>query len=210
MFYVITLGFDEKFALRALTRRGLKNSDEVLVIIPTPIDNRAETAYRQLSDILVRIFQYNRITRLEVNPRNFLECLIDIIKVFVTRSNEKFVLVLSGGFRALILEVLMAASMLGLDAEIELDLEDYSSTLIFPLRWFTPLKLEEEDIEILRYINNLTTLSKLSKELRYSKSTIWRRVKKLEEQGIVKYSERKVYLTELGRIALLITNLKKL
>lgn len=208
LIYLITLGFDEKFALRALIRRGLGHDDEVLAVMARPSDERAEKAYRQLTEILRRIFQHKRTSRIDIDPRDFPHCLKDLIEALAPSIKEKHVLVLSGGFRALILETLLAATMLNLQAEVEVEFEDSSTTITFPLKWVTPLNLEDDELNILKYAANTPTLSGLTKEVGLSKSTVWRKIKKLQELGILNYNGKEVSPTELGNLALLIAQLK--
>ncbi|MCX7999742.1 MAG: CRISPR-associated CARF protein Csa3 [Leptospiraceae bacterium] len=204
MIYVITMGFDEKFALRAVTRRGLKSDDEILVVMAKPTDERAERAFQHFSEILSRVFRDIKISRVEVDPRN-LTVLKDLAQVLSPYERERFIFILSGGFRALIIETLLVATFLKLNAEVEIDLEDYSATITFPLKWNRPIELTKVELEILSNIDKgIMTIPNISKNTKVSKATIWRKVKKLEKEGFL-IAEKNIYrLTELGLVAKLV------
>lgn len=201
MIFVITMGFDEKFALRAVTRKGLKSGDEILVVMSKPTDERAERAFQHFSEILSKVFQDIKISRLDVDPRN-LKSLNDLAQAFSLHKKEKFTFILSGGFRALIIETLLVATLLNLSAEVEIDLEDSSATVTFPLKWNRPIELTKIEREILTNIENgITTIPNLARNMKISKATIWRKVKKLEREGFL-VAEKTIYrLTELGAVA---------
>jgi hypothetical protein len=42
MIIVVTIGFEEKFALRAVTRRGATENDEIVVLMAKDGDERSE------------------------------------------------------------------------------------------------------------------------------------------------------------------------
>ncbi|MEM3871807.1 MAG: CRISPR-associated CARF protein Csa3 [Nitrososphaeria archaeon] len=202
MILVITLGFDEKFALRSVARRGLRSDDEVLIILPKPVDERAEKAYVHFSEILSKMFQNLKIIRFEVDCRNFLDSLVELVKVFREKMGEKFVFCLSGGFRALILEVLLAANFLGLDGDVEVEFEDSSSVISFPLRWCKNVVLDDVGKRILVGVRDgVDTVSGLVRFTGLSKVTVWRKVRTLESGGFLERRGKVYALTGLGLIA---------
>lgn len=202
MIFVITLGFDEKFALRTIARRGLRGDDEVLVILPKPVEERVERAYMHFNEILSRMFQGLRISRFEVDARSFLDCLVMLVNVFKLGRDKRFVFCLSGGFRALILEVLLAASFLGLDGDVEVEFEDSSSIISFPLRWCKPIVLDDVERKVLSCVRDgVDTVSGLVKATNLSKVTVWRKVRALESGGFLERRGKVYVLTGLGLIA---------
>ncbi|MEM1985315.1 MAG: CRISPR-associated CARF protein Csa3 [Nitrososphaeria archaeon] len=202
MILVITLGFDEKFALRSVARRGLRGDDEIFVILPKPVDERAERAYMHFSEILSRMFQNLKIIRFEVDCRNFLGSLVDLINAFKERKMDRFVFCLSGGFRALILEVLLAANFLGLDGDVEIEFEDSSSVVSFPLRWCRRLILDDVEKKVLVGVRDgVGTVSDLVRVTGLSKVTVWRKVRALESGGFLERRGKVYVLTGLGLIA---------
>ncbi|MCX8188221.1 MAG: CRISPR-associated CARF protein Csa3 [Nitrososphaeria archaeon] len=203
MIFVITLGFDEKFALRSVARRGLKGDDEVWVILPKPVDERAERAYMHFNEILFKMFQNLKIFRFEVDCRNFLDSLLELLNIFNKNRDERFVFCLSGGFRALILEVLLAANFLNLDGDVEVEFEDSSSVVSFPLKWCRNIVLDDIEKKVLAGVRDgVGTVSGLVRATGLSKVTVWRKVRGLELRGFLERRGRVYALTGLGLIAL--------
>ncbi len=206
MIYVITLGFDEKFALRAIARRGLKEGDSVWVILSQPVDERAERAFNHLSEILNKMFNNLEIKHFKIEPRDLVQALLKLCEIFNTRKNDKFILILSGGFRALIIETMLTATLLKLNAEIDIEFEDSSSIISFPLKMNQPIEINDIEKRILKELKeNPLTLSKLVVKTGLNKTTLWRIVKRLVESGYLKVDKNTYSLTELGVIAVSIS-----
>jgi len=197
MIIVITLGFDEKFALRAITRRGLKPEDEVLIVMPKPSDERAERAFQNFTNILEKAFQKPKITRINIEARKLDEAFSTLFQEFLKRRSFKFVINLSGGLRALITEVLISALILKIYGEVEIELEDFSGLISFPLEILHSLNLDEVDKVLLSSIEGEENFSTISRKLNISKTTVWRRTKNLQKLGIIKQNH-KISLTKLG------------
>lgn len=209
MIIVTTLGFDEKFALRAIGRRGLKPDDEVIVFIPKPTDERVERAFQNFDGILKKAFQNPKISKVYIEVGDFNKALQEIIKAFIEKRESNFLINLSGGLRALILETFISTLLLNLNAEIEIEFEDFSGLISFPLKICYPFTLDKKDLKILNILkNNTYDLSKISKETGISKTTVWRRLKKLQERNIIKIDEKKYSLTEFGHLIRMFNFLK--
>ncbi|MEM2178968.1 MAG: CRISPR-associated CARF protein Csa3 [Candidatus Methanomethylicaceae archaeon] len=201
MIIVTTLGFDEKFALRAISRRGLKPDDEVIVLMPKPTDERVERAFQNFDEILKKAFQNPKISKVYVEVKDFNKALQEIIKAFIEKRNSKFLINLSGGLKVLILETFISFLLLNPNADIEIEFEDFSGLISFPLKICYPLILDKKDLKILNVLkNNPCDLSRISKETGISKTTVWRRLKKLQERNFIKIDERKYSLTEFGHL----------
>jgi CRISPR-associated protein Csa3 len=204
MIIVVTLGFDEKFALRAVSRRGLRPEDEVVILIPKPTDERVGRALQNFEEILRKAFQNPKISKVYVEVRDFNKALQEIIKAFIKRKESHFLINLSGGLRILILETFISTLLLNLDAEIEIEIEDFSGLISFPLKISYPFALDKKDVKILNVLKiNQSDLSKIAKEIGISKTTVWRRLRKLQERNLIKTDGKKYSLTEFGLLALM-------
>jgi CRISPR-associated protein Csa3 len=197
MIIIITLGFDEKFALRAITRRGLKPEDEILIVMSKPFDERAEKAFQNFTNILEKAFQKPKITRINVEAKKLDEAISTLLQEFLKRREVKFVINLSGGLRALITEVLISALILKINGEVEVELEDSSGLISFPLEILYSLNLDEVDKVLLNSIKGEENFSTISRKLNISKTTVWRRIKRLQKLGVIKQNH-KISLTKLG------------
>lgn len=210
---VLTLGFDERFALRALMRAAPLKDDKVIVFLPNIKDERAERALNLLKDF------YHKIggTALETHELPIAEPMLSIAQIYRVLVQElrqrKLYFSLSGGMRALILEVLaaaIAAAKYVPNTEIEVELENLSGMVKFTLTHFMLSPPGSLDLSILTAIKELqsigiqSTLSTIYSKRDIPRSTLHRRLKDLMERGYVK-SEKLgksiIYsLTELGMI----------
>ncbi|MEM1995073.1 MAG: CRISPR-associated CARF protein Csa3 [Nitrososphaerales archaeon] len=202
MIIILTLGFDEKFALRAVARRGLTPQDEVLVILAEPVDERVERAYRQLKDLIKKIYDQACVNSVTVDAKNFDAALNVLVEEFSKRRKSEFIINLSGGFRALILEVLAAALLADVKGEVESELEDFTKVITFPLTILKPINVDNTDLRIMSLLGESElTLSTLTTRTGLGKTTVWRRLKRLEEVGLASH-QRLYKLTSLGLLTL--------
>jgi CRISPR-associated protein Csa3 len=200
---VITLGFDEKFALRAIFRRGLRAGDRVIFVVPEDEDPRAEKAFSTLQQIVFRSIPEVSVERFRIPVRDFPKAvsLIRRLALSLLRSGEKVILNLSGGQRIVILEVLagfLSCGASGVDVEVES--EDSSTLATFPLTMMTNIKIDREDADILKILTQAPRrFSEIQSAAGISRSSTWRRLKKLIGLGLVEKVDDKYKLTELGQ-----------
>ncbi|MCD6089598.1 CRISPR locus-related DNA-binding protein [Candidatus Bathyarchaeota archaeon] len=202
MILITTLGFDEKFALRAILRRGLKAGDRIIVVVPEKDDPRAEKAFSTLQQIVCRSMPEVSIEKLRIPSQDFSKAVSFLRKLAldVLRSGEKIVLNVSGGQRIIILELLAAFLSVGAyEAELEVESEDSSTIAVLPLRIMAKIGLDREDTMILEALaQSSKKFSDICSTLSMSRSSVWRRLKKLVELGLVEKVEKRYKLTELG------------
>ncbi|MEM3404145.1 MAG: CRISPR-associated CARF protein Csa3 [Nitrososphaeria archaeon] len=201
MIVVVTLGFDEKFALRAVSRRGMRDEDEVVTLIPKPVDERSERVFQSFKTILEKAFHNPTVNRADIEVRDFSKGIIEIINAFSRKKNNRFLINLSGGLRALILETLLAASILKLDAIIEVEFEDSSNIVSFPLKWCHLKEIDSKSLKILEVLDKESLkLSEIVQKCGTSKTTAWRKLRILCENGVLDLVEGNYELTEFGKI----------
>ena len=201
----LTLGFDEKFAIRALLRAGLSFGDKALIFLAEPLDERAVKAWKVVEDIISRYFSGVTIEAIKVNVADFYGSVRKISEKLKAEVNEgsQLIINLSGGMRALILEVLIAAHMLRLKGEVEVEFENFMGLTRFPLE-ILRLELEEKDRLILRFIKSRgqVSIAVVTKELGLSKSAAHRRIWKLARNKLVKVKKRgKTSICEVTELA---------
>ena len=216
--FVITIGFDEKFPLRAVVRRGISPGDRVLLLTAHPIDERNQKAISMFKRMLNNLVENVKIEVLEVP----VEDLPKAVKKIRSKVNElktaQIELNLSGGMRALFLEVLLALVSMPIisDVPIEVELEDGRAVITAWLSWFRAPIPSYEDLIIMRAISEkgFTTLDELVDHftediegvqiVKYPRSTLHRKLSKLVKAGLVSISRkgRKAYyqLTKLGEM----------
>ena len=190
---ILTLGFDEKFAVRALLRAGLSFGDKAVIFLAEPLDERAVKAWRTVEDIVSRYFSGVNVETIKVNVSEFYRAVSTIAEKLkeASKGADEIIVNLSGGMRILILEVLVAAHLLGLKATVEVEFENFLGLAKFPLELLRTT-LDSKEKLMLRYIvsKGQTTITNIAKDLEISKTTAHRKTWKLAKQGLLKM-ERK-------------------
>ena len=136
--FVITLGFEEKFAVRMITRHGLDAGDHLL-LVTGPRTRQSERAARFLQGFVAQYYGGDvGLEVVEVDPSKGFEQLVkDVYEAVASRAAGRKLVVfnLSGGMRALCLAALEAATLLstaGLNVKVELETEDSQHLLEIP------------------------------------------------------------------------------
>jgi len=190
---VLTLGFDEKFAVRALLRAGLSFGDKAVIFLAEPLDERAIKAWRTVEDIVSRYFSGVNVKTVKVDVSEFYDAVATIAEKLREESKNvnKVIINLSGGMRILILEVLVAAHLLKLKALVEIEFENFLGLAKFPLELLR-IELSEKEKLILKYVvsRKETTITNIANALELSKTTAHRKVWKLASQGLIKIEKK--------------------
>jgi len=200
MLYLITLGFDEKFAIRSMVSKGLKPGDEVVILMPEGSvgysQSKAERAFNNLKQFVETVQPKLKIIRVEVEVRDLTSSVAKIQSVIRSSSQREIYANLSGGMRILIIEVLLALVLLGIEAEIEIELEDMEATVKLYSSYFFKEELDWTDRIILSTLLNSEKsvheiVSEIERDLAESDSqppsrvTVWRRILELEKKRLV-------------------------
>ncbi|MEJ5292437.1 MAG: CRISPR-associated CARF protein Csa3 [Candidatus Methanosuratincola sp.] len=197
---ILTLGFDEKFAIRAIIRNGLVEGDEIYALLPEGGDPRADKAFDNLKEMINKAFDRVKIERVHVPIGNFA-LAVNQLRLFLRGLGvgDK-ILNLSGGQRILIVALLIAASNLDLDVDVEIETEDSRAVHRFPLSIMKVQKLDPLDVSILKSLSKKKfTIGELSTAMGVSRPTVWRRLEKLTSLDLVKKVEKGEYmLSEAG------------
>jgi len=198
---VASLGFEERFLLRAVIRRGVKENDKIVVIMPEKGDPRGEKAFQTLKELLDKAFPQIELIKHEVNVQDFYGAISNLRNLLNKLNLENnIVLNLSGGQRLLILEILAAALSLGINAELEIETEDSSVYLTIPIKTMHQLKLDRIDQEILRKVAERGEIRlKDLEELKIPKATLWRKLNRLTEDGLLEKDRDRYKLSDIGR-----------
>ena len=210
---VLTIGFDEKYGLKALLRKGITTEDKVLVLVHENPGPGVKASIDELKDVLAKALG-NGVTMdvVEVPIWDFFKASMVITEAIKERLEEgaKVRAALSSGSRALILETIFSLIMLG-DAveEVEADTEDGKAVINFPKGVLRPPQVDKTDIEILSFLfegdkdtNELQRL--MSAKRPFPKSTLFKRLIILRDKGLVEIKKRgkpSIWtITDVGRI----------
>lgn len=192
----VTLGFDEKFQVRAVMR--WYSELERVIIVGSFNGEKAKKALDSLVEVLNKgEVQYEVI---DVNPRDPIDVVVKVGYKIEENKGKKLVFNLSGGMRVLGILTLLTALMNGVDAEVELETEDFSGIVKFNVNDFTPVrkKLDEVDLKVLDAAEKgYNTVTSISKYVGIPVSTTWRRVKELKEEGLL---NEELKITFKGRL----------
>ncbi|XRO77242.1 CRISPR-associated CARF protein Csa3 [Methanocaldococcus sp. 10A] len=202
MLYIITLGFDEKFAIRFLLRHGVKSNDKVLIILPDDQNNnhKVQNALNNLISLLNNLVKKENVIILEVSLKEPILKNVKKIKQKILEIGENTICAnLSGGMRALILLVVSTLLLLkNLDVKVEVEFENFEGYTEIPIKAFLVPK-NDRWIRILKSIYNGYGIRETAKNLGLSPATISREAKKLQELGLI---DEKFNLTDSGKLYL--------
>ena len=185
---IITFGFDEKFAIRGLLRNGLNYGDKVLVFTAKPIIDKVERALHILEEFVSKYYRGVTFKVVSVNVQDFNSAILQIGRTLKEEAEGEKIINLSGGMRSLIIETLAAVLIVGMEGEVEVELENFEGVIKFPLNIIKvkpPLSEEFKNILNTLIEEGGLSISELSRRLNVAKSTIHRRIKILKEMGLV-------------------------
>ncbi len=196
----VTLGFEEKFAVRALVRKGLEPGDYV-VIITGPVMDKVAKAVDYVRGFL-KYFEGVDMDVFEVAEVHEFTKAVPKIKELMVRLLRKYDYVianLSGGMRALIIEVLAAVALLPRELKsrvlVELDTEDGKATVEIPkelIEILNPpeLGVKKEIIKVLAELGGEADVYLLAQKLGKDETTVRRQLESLKELGLVELAYR--------------------
>ena len=202
---IITLGFDEKFAIRAITMHGLSKGDKI-VLLTGPLVERTEKAASYVREFLNKYYPWEAEVELVVLPiEDFYETTSKVVELLKKFSRVREIVVnLSGGMRIVILALFTATLFLGLEnLKVEAEAEDSSTYITMdpkPLKSLISMEeLGVEKKEVLRVLASETkrvSVVELAAKFGRDVSTIRRHVNSLEEKGLLIVRKRKPLYVE--------------
>jgi len=200
---VATLGFDEKFAIRALMR----HSDEirkVVIVIAEPVEERAMKALNEVEKFIKLYLEGKSVEVIKVNPSSVYDAIVKLKNIF--SAYEEYIVNISGGMRALIVELLIAFTLSRARGIIEIELENFRGLISLPPEIFMLPPLSSEEYKILREIVSRGRVSprELIKALDIPRSTFYKYMRNLVSKKLViarREDRRTVYeATKIARI----------
>ncbi|MDW7971453.1 MAG: CRISPR-associated CARF protein Csa3 [Nitrososphaerota archaeon] len=208
---VLTLGFDERFAIRNILRTGLSTGDSVIVFIAKPIVEKTERALQILRDFIKRYYENINLEVIAIPIEDF-ENAVSIIGEQLKRfkdSEGEIIFNLSGGMRGLIIELLLASLLMELRGTVEVDFENLEGSISFPLEIFKvqiPMKKYRSVLKIIAESNGMN-ISQISNRLKIAKSSVHKIVKKLLAMKIIEVEKKgREYIIRTKPIARLFIN----
>ncbi len=196
---IALLGFDEKFLIRCVVRASAKYSiEDCLVLVPKPTDEyarvRSGDAWNRASRILGDYVGV-KVSRVEVDPSDFWG-IVSMARryIFEKLASGRVVVCFSGGVRAIGTALVLAALTIPGAFEqsaVEVCIEHEAHqgyTCFTPQQALAPLKLSGREYRVIQTLIELGEAgpAAVSRETGIPKATVWRILRKLCENGIVK------------------------
>ncbi len=204
---VSTLGFDEKFIIRFLMRYA-GNFKELYVITAEPMDDRVLKAYSSVKEFVDRYLGGISLNLIKVNPQDYLNSVNRIKEIFRGKGSESFVINASGGMRALIIELILAAVLSRVNGYLEIELENFLGVVRIPLNTFYLAPLSSEEYLIIREIarRGEASVKELIRELGIPRSSLYKYLKDLVRRGLLEVTRvGKISKYKVSEIAKLLT-----
>ena len=215
--FILTLGFEEKFAVRMITRHGLDEGDS-LIAITGPRVEKVERTIVYLHEFISKYYSGDvHFSVREISPQDgFDEMVLEVVNILLDEGKkyDRVIVNLSGGMRVICLATFMAsllvAPLLSKKLQVELETEDSSAFVIIPSgllnlpRSLSEIRLEETVFRILQLLMNKEyTAAELAKTIGKDVTTIRRHLAKLRESGLIVSNgarPAKYRLTSQGRL----------
>ena len=204
MIIFATLGFDERFIIRDILRRGIKEETKLLVFTSSE-DPRVEEAYTTLKTTFMSMSL--KIEKYTINIEDPFSAISEIRNIILEniKGQSEIVFNLSGGQRILLSYILSIISSERINCEIVMISEDSSFQVSLPSKIFFAKQIDSLSLEIVKMLKEEPLkageiIKKLGGDETIGRTTIWRRLKWLIKEGIVEYdNETKRYkLTNTG------------
>ncbi|PSN89775.1 hypothetical protein B9Q03_08195 [Candidatus Marsarchaeota G2 archaeon OSP_D] len=202
---VFTLGFDVTHVLTRLTEIGLEGKERLIFILPKNKKERAEASVTamqaHINALNSRGFKLSG-EFLRVEEHDFLKAVSELYHKL--ESFDELYIELSGGLRILNLALYTASLLLGgkiRQMSTKLETDGSTVTLTRP----PPLILKQYEKTLLEALRQEKTIPELSKEIKKSKTSVYRTLEKLEANGLVGSSgthPTKYVITTIGELIL--------
>ena len=196
--YVITLGYDERFAVRFLLRHSVSEEDVILAILLANFreDEKSLTAFNNLR----RLIEW--VEPIELDLGEPVKSVSDLSSTIGRKSRGEIHACLSGGMRSVVIITLLALQNLVREtsrrAWVEIDFENLSGYMRIPLNAF----LIPRNERFLRILEALMDVS-VRRSIRYLEgrtgiplATVHREVKKMISMGLL---TKELGPTEFGK-----------
>ena len=204
----LTLGFQESFQLRSIFRHGKDSLSEVVLISPVESNERVLAPMATIKNFCESINL--KFSSKQVEVENIFRLIGQVSEMFYNHLDQDMIVNISGGMKILHLGIILSLINLKLNPLIELDFENQSGGVGERLRDLLFYDLEKETRDTLIAVNKSINLgASITNFIHDSKATIWRRLKRLEEQGYIKRNVKgTIIITKKGKLVLDILNLK--
>jgi len=195
-----TLGFDEKFIIRDILRRGIKEESKLLIFTSSE-DSRVEKAFMTLKTTFISIPL--KIEKYRINIENPFSAISEIRNIILEniKGHSEIVFNLSGGQRILLSYIFSIIASEKLNCEIVMISEDSSFQVSLPSKIFFAKQIDPLSLEIVKMLKEKPLkVGEILKKLGGGRTTVWRKLKLLTKEGIIEYDDtmKRYKLTNIG------------
>jgi CRISPR-associated protein Csa3 len=208
---IATLGFEEKFMIRTITRHGLDKGDKIL-LLTGPSTDKSAIAINLVKEFITKYYGKDVALIIKEIPIHDIYDAIRTIKQNIINEAKgimNIIVNLSGGMRILIISTLLALMTLNMKNVIaEIETEDSSTLITIPIEMFLIKpqirKRHAEILQILAQTQEPLTIKTLAEKLKIDDSTTRRHILKLRKMRLVEVKKGKPLLIQLSSLARLL------
>ena len=203
---VSTIGFDEKFTIRAIIRY-LDELESFVGILATPVDERVLQAVNNIKSFIDRYMKdANKLLSysfIEIDVSDPYSAISRIKRLF--SPEREYILNLSGGMRALVITTLIAFVISRASGIIEIELENFKERIVIDPKVLVAGPLSGDEKKIVNIISRLgkATYKEIMKETNIPRATLFKILSSLISKEIIRRErvDRTSYymLTDIGR-----------
>lgn len=188
---VLTLGFDEKFAIRSLMRHS-NGLNKVIIIVAEPVEERAQKALTTVKDFIERFMESIEYEVVTVDPSTPYDAISKLKKRLRESPALSYIISASGGMRAVIVELIIAVSLIKISGELEIELENFKRTIKLPLKLLYMQPLSSEEYKVLKVLidKKIATAKDIMDSLRIPRSSFYRYLRELESKGLIRETRK--------------------
>jgi len=193
---ILTLGFDEKFCYRAITRHKISEGDKIVLITATLVE-KVRKAYEWIKAFVSASYSNVEVRLVELDVRDILGSLGKVSKILNEYKNYDLIINLSGGMRILSFIVLFSIILSDIrNLKLEIELEDFSGVIEIPTSLLSlPMikaSIGKEKLTILRLIKEgKNDVKSISNALNKDESTVRRHLQTLHKLGLIEVEKKK-------------------
>lgn len=193
---ILTLGFDEKFCYRAITRHRISEGDKIILITATLVE-KVRKAYEWIKAFINTSYNNVEVRLVELDVKDIFSSLGKVSRIFNEYSNYNLIVNLSGGMRILSFIVLFSIILSDIrNLKLEIELEDFSGVMEIPVPLLSlPMikaSIGKEKLAILKLIKEgKNDVKSISKALNKDESTIRRHLQTLHRLGLIDFEKKK-------------------
>jgi len=208
---IATLGFEEKFMIRTITRHGLDKGDKIL-LLTGPSTDKSAIAINLVKEFITKYYGKDVALIIKEIPIHDIYDAIRTIKQNIINEAKgimNIIVNLSGGMRILIISTLLALMTLNMKNVIaEIETEDSSTLITIPIEMFLIKpqirKRHAVILQILAQTQEPLTIKTLAEKLKIDDSTTRRHILKLRKMRLVEVKKGKPLLIQLSPLARLL------